>query len=288
MKKVLLLLVSALVATACTKDRIISRKNEPVIPKIFGSVYGVNGFAEAEETFGEYTIFGVVANGGVTIRAKAKAFNPNRSSVYLYASFMPDKTRRLSRIDVGDFIINREKWEFQDVAYMPSGLDPDAESEFAADLFGKDVSISLEQGGQTVVSSNFRAPVRLTQFDVANSSPVSPSVDVRWIPIAKGVNIDWNADRLNENGLVLTMISQGDTNNAPNTGSKKTRYKGIFIEDDDGEYTIPTSFFENLTKDELINLTLYRGKFDYIRDDGKGYDYKFYALSEISGYFKVQ
>jgi len=42
---------------------------------------------------------------------------------------------------------------------------------------------------------------------------------------------------------------------------------------------------ENLTKDELINLTLYRGKFDYIRD---GYDYNFYALSEISGYFKVQ
>ena len=288
MKKILIILASALITTACNKGGSILQEDTPLSFRSFGSVYGIEDYAEAKEKFGEYTIFGVIPNGGVTIRAKAKAFDPNRSSAYLRASFMPDKTQRSNRIDAGDFFINREKWEFQDVAYMPSGLDPDAESEFATNLFGQEVSMSLEQGHQTIVSSNFRAPVLLTQFDVANSSPVSPSVDVKWIPIEEAVTINWNADPLNENGLVLVLTSQGDKYNEPKAGPKETHLMAAFIEEDDGAYTIPNGFFQNLTEDQLVNLTLYRGKFDYIEDDGRGYDYKFYALSEISGYFAVQ
>ncbi len=201
---------------------------------------------------------------------------------------MPDKTQRSNRIDAGDFFINGEKFEFQEIAYMPSNLNEKEGIEFAKNLFGQEVSIFLEQAGKTVVSSDFRAPVLLTQFDVLNSSLVSPSVDVKWISIEEDVTINWNADSLNKNGLVLTLTSQGDKYNARKPGPIETQYEAAFIEDDDGEYIIPNSFFRNLTKDQLINLTLYRGKFDYIKDDGQGHDYKFYALSEISGYFAVR
>jgi hypothetical protein len=117
---------------------------------------------------------------------------------------------------------------------------------------------------------------------------VNPSVDVRWISLEENITINWNADSLNENGLVLRLTSQGDKYNAPKPGPKETHLTAVFIEEDDGAYTIPNSFFQGLTKDQLINLTLYRGKFDYTKDDGRGYDYKFYALSEISGYFAVR
>jgi apolipoprotein N-acyltransferase len=281
MKKILIVLLSALIVTSCTKEESISQENATLSFRSFGSVYGVDDYAEAKERFGEYTIFGVVPNGGVTVRAKAKAFDPNRNSVYLNASFMPDKTQRSNRIDAGDFFINREKFEFQEVGYMPSNLNESERIEFTENLFGQELSISLEQGGQTVVSSNFRAPVLLTQFDVVNSSPVSPAVDVKWISIEESVTINWNADPLNENGLVLVLTSQGDKYNAPKAGPKDTHLMATFIEEDDGEYTIPHDFFQNLTEEQLINLTLYRGKFDYIQDDGQGYDYKFYAMQRM-------
>jgi hypothetical protein len=284
-KEILSIFVVAIMLVSCQKEN--NSPSDLITSRNFGSVFGIDDYAEAKERFGEYIIFGVLPNGGVLIRATAHANNPERDGLAsLGASFMPDKNQRANRIDAGDFFINGEKWEFQEGLYVSSDLDKNARRDFIRGLFGQAVSISLEKAGQTIVSSNFRAPVRLTQFDVANTSFIDDT-HVKWLPI-ENVTINWNADPLNENGLVLLLTSQGDKYDEPKHGPKETHMMAAFIEEDDGEYTIPNSFFKDLSKDQLIHLTLHRGKFDYIEDDGRGHDYKFYALSEISGYFVIQ
>jgi hypothetical protein len=290
-KEILPIFAMAIILVSCQKEN--NSPSDLITSRNFGSVFGITDYEEAKRTIGDYAIFGILTNGGVRARVATYVQSipqiEEMNAPALTVSFMPDKSQRTNRTDAGDFFINGMKWEFQEQEgkYWSNELTMSTFEEYVLNLFGQEVSISLQRDGQTIVSTSFRAPDRLTQFDIPNTPFVAPPSEVRWLS-TNNVNISWNADPLNENGLLLVLTSQGDKLYEIKGGIKEWHYMAAFIQEDDGEYTIPNALFDNLEKNQRIRLTLYRGKFDYIEDDGYGYDYKFYALSEISDDFAIQ
>lgn len=275
-----ILLLTFLSLTSCRYDNEFANN--------FSSVFGIGDFETALEEVGEYAIFGARANGAILIKNSSSSTNGEEHNVsYVFASFMPDMTQQSVRTDVGVFRINDQEWVFEDDKYVNPELERGEIGENALSLFGKDVDLSLVRNGQTIVAANFRAPEYLHYFEISNTEIIDPISPVRWLDKNEST-MYWNSDPLNKNGVLLVLTSQKDVVGEISHGQKQTYYKVFFVQDDDGTEIIPSSFFEGFNSEETIILTLYRGKFDFIGDDGAGNSYKFYALADVKAHFAIK
>lgn len=280
MNKVWIFLI-ALLFFSCNK--------EPDFSNNFSSIFGINDYEKALNEVGKYAIFATISNGGVLIQNKASKLASDQSynSSSIFASFLPDIKNTSNRIDAGIYKVNNKKWEFKDGQYLPSDFSDGGIDDFASSLFGKEVVISLEKSKNTIVSTKFYAPMKISELHFTNTDNIDDNSAVMWLN-RTSTEVKWNEDKKNENGVLLVLSSQKDKLGGISQGAKQTTYKALLIKNDIGSFKIPSSFFDGFKTNERIRLTLYRGNFEFIQDDGAGNSYKFYALSENSREFALK
>lgn len=255
----------------------------------FASVFGIEDFAEAVELMGDYAIFGANVNGGALIKQNTLQLRDNsmnQSSIFV--SYIPDLMDRTNRADGGRYIINQQVAEFTGEGYEFTGLDREGQSSFASSLFGNEVSIQVEDEGQTFIDVQLNAPTAINQLGFERVEYYDASTNIRKWDKSQGLPITWNADPLNKNGVLVVLSSNGDKIGEITHGPKPTTYNILMIEEDDGSQLLPSSVLDGFETNQLFTLTLYRGGFSYLDNDATGDSYKFYALSSIEAEFVVK
>lgn len=281
MKNTYLFFLMTLLFFSCNK--------EPDFSNNFSSFFGINDYEKALSEVGKYAIFATVPNGGLLIENKAAklAVDQFYNTSSIFATFMPDVNLTSNRTDAGIYKVNGKNWEFKNGQYLPTDISDNDIDNFASSLFGKETELSLEKNNNTIVTTKFYAPLKISELVFSNTTNVDESSAVMWLN-KNSTEIKWNEDTKNENGVLLVLSSQKDKLGIISQGAKQTTYKVLLIKNDIGSFTIPSSFFNGFETNDRIRLTLYRGNFVFIEDDGAGKSYKFYALSENSRDFALK
>lgn len=281
MKHIILLLAILVSFSSCQKE-----DNDP---SNFSSVFGITDFQLAKTSIGEYSIFGVNPNGGVTIRTSSiNSSGELLHTTSAFATFKPDNNRPSERTDTGDFYLNGDKWEYIDGQYVNSNLVQSNYQNYILNLFGKDLSFALKRNDEVVIEENIKAPMYLSNLAVEGTEKIDENSNVEWLDGDRDLLLEWNQDLTNKKGVLLVLTSQRDRVDEITSGHKETYVKVLFIENDDGEQIINKAFFSDLASKEMLTLTLYRGGFAYVASDGLGNDFKFYALSDFSAQFALR
>ena len=93
---------------------------------------------------------------------------------------------------------------------------------------------------------------------------------------SEGFVLEWNADSLNEEGLVIIVEYFGE-NVIPSNNTNEHLQNIDMIEEDNGKIVLKSSIFNNIPNLALVDLILLRGNVKIEEIDGESY--KFYAES---------
>jgi hypothetical protein len=147
------------------------------------------------------------------------------------------------------------------------------------DLFGREITLStknsVERNGETY------GPYYVPEIIEANI-PIENSQKV----LRDGSVITWNADPLNEQG-VLIIVDYANTEN-----NVRERQVEIEVVPDNGSYTFMRSDFPLIPEKSLVILRVIRGVYDFIDFDNFSgtheEDFLFIMNTETAGYVKYE
>ena len=271
MKNLKLFSFSLLVVfSACTKD---------IKPSEELKLFGFKNIDEVRAHLGKYADLFVTTNGSI-YQSSIKSNNLTTEDWDIFARFTNDPFA--PRINGGDFFINTTKMVFDNAkqTYVVSGKDNPSEEELGLLLkgnFGKENEAKLIRNGETIFQSHYYVPNEIAATNLTNFERYDGSA---FIKISrKGLNLQWNKDAKNANGVVAYLSWTGDNVDLP--ADKQGTQGNVEIAakfEDTGNTTISSNFFQGIPKHASFTLFLIRGNVE-VKDGSDNKNYKFYSYS---------
>ena len=278
MKKSLSILI-LLISISCGKEN--NSNNDATM------IWGISSQEEAYNLLGDYAHFIFTEASGLTLRSK---LSPREFISIPSAYYRTDKQSELA--DGGSYFIGDVEFVFQeDVAlYLPIGYTAPLTDEELTNIMipflGTTQNFRLVRAGNTIFSKNIYIPeqidvnINLAQHEVTG-----------YYEIDKNSNLDisWNADANNENGVLMIITWTGHVyGTQPQDIEYKYEQKAVLAETDDGHYSIPSSMFEDVPENALFQIKFVRGSLEkaYIDDTEEGF--QVYSISENIQHFIVK
>ena len=276
MKKSLIFCFSIfLLISSCTKDVTISSVN----------VFGFKSMAEARSQLGKYADLFLAADGSVSLES-TRFNNTDVEDWDIFARFNPDPFS--PRADGGDFFINDNKLAFNQISQtylLPSPNENLSDKELSLLLksnFGKENDVKLIRNNSIIFQTKNYVPNEIKATNLNEFVKFSGS---NFLEISRGgMNLSWNKDNNNKNGIIVYLSWTGDRTDLPVNEQGTSGNKDVAIRfDDTGEATLPSAFFEGLPKKSSFTISLLRSNIEIIEGSDKK-KYKFYANS----WYKIQ
>ena len=243
------------------------------------NAFGFTNMTEAKQQLGKYADLFLGADGSVYISA-IRFHNLEDEDWDIFARF--NSTQFAPRSDGGEFSVNTHKMVF-DKTKQVYALQPDdnlSEKELGKLLkssFGTDNDAKLVRDGKIVFQASAYVPQQIVPSNLEQYPKYQGG---HFIQISrKGMEVLWNQDTKNTNGVVAYLSWTGDQVDVPVNEQGTKGNKDIAAKfDDTGNVTIPSSFFAGLPKNAAFTISFIRGNVELKEGEDKR-KYKFYSNS---------
>jgi hypothetical protein len=272
MKKKLFVLSSILllIASSCKK------KDES--PEI--NAFGLKTIEEAEAVLGKYAGYFSMVEGSVFTTVSQYNDLPDLS----YSTFARfNAVNTASRSNGGVFFLNDLEFYFDESAksYVVKGLENDTEHKLlkpaVEKMYGTQVNAKLVKDGKEVVNISYYSPKKL---NAKTNNEIVPLTSFYEVKQEEGIEISWDRDEKNSNGVVLYVAWTGDKINLSAAEQGTAGFKEFVSKvDDTGKVKMPYSYFKELPAGAIFTIFVMRGNIEIVKGtDAKSY--RFYNLSE--------
>ncbi len=251
-----------------------------VKPETAVSIFGFQNMSDARQQLGSYADLFTTVSGSVFV-SSTKFYSSEEEDWDIFARFVADPLSQ-NRVDGGEFHINERKLLFDKVkqTYVLSPNNDLSGKELGKLLksnFGKENEAKLLKDGKTIFQTTAYIP---NEIVASNLSSFEKYTGSNFIKLGrKGMNIQWNRDEKNTNGVVAYLSWTGDNVDLPVNEQGTQGKKDIAAKfDDTGEATIPSTFFEGLPKNAAFTISFIRGGV-VVKAGSDNNKYKFYSNS---------
>jgi hypothetical protein len=288
--------IAAIIATitfaSCAKN----------IPESFQRKAEINGttvvyeMSRSPKTYVYEDIFDET-DGLLSVRAKHTFNGTSGFHEYWVSNILLDKTNSPTTSIDGGLIstgidgqdpVNQEFDIASEGRQYISSVSLESEAEIVSTFWGNNIAFSLDGNSSTGVpqlQQELYIPleIELTAPDPSSMIATVGATGSEGIPnydIANSLQVTWNQDNSNENGIVIIVNWDGMVFNPTiGRGEFTDGYSNYYvITDDDGSYTLDNSIFAELGADKMITVSILRGNIEIIEESSK--TYSFYGLTE--------
>lgn len=201
-------------------------------------------------------------DGSYILRA-SKSLNQQSPEIFIGGEFFKEKDH-VNRVKVADFItINNlevSKYNVSNGYYSLTNNNMDK-----LGLYGKYLTFNFQniQGrSSTSDSINFYSPNIINVNQNHFIQQTNKSIDRN-----STINIEWNKDILNTNGVVVIVYWYGDinkfsdVNGNPLPNNAGTIVRNVDVCDDNGSYQLTSKNFKDIPKDAKVDIIVLRGNY---------------------------
>ena len=270
--------VLLLVISSCGKEELEVKKVD--------LVDAISSYNDAKEKLGVYADFLFFTKSAISIVCNTATMEdpPGSGRVAQKSRFSLSKYIRVPNsefsgtegiVDGGTIYVNDLKFDY-DVnkkLYTPTGddlRDDPASQEDIRELYGREVEFSIvDKNKNKAFSKTIYAP------EIIMPNPLNFEVIEGYQNrvLTGDLELSWNADPKNKNGIALYVIWDGQMNSTnpwePSSQSNKSERFGVFIPEDDGHCIIPAKYFKKIPSKAIFIVNVYRGiasKEDFLLD----------------------
>lgn len=150
----------------------------------------------------------------------------------------------------------------------------------AADLFGQKIEFVISRANS---KSNSSSPSVVTDsmYIPTKIKLLSPKLDYETDLIFPSMEITWNADPLNQQGVVFVLVFE-ILNNSNFIDQNSKDFIRTEITPDDGNYKLPASLFKSVPKGAAVSIIMTRGNFQYAHNEELDEVYSLYTHTDIT------
>ena len=271
MKNTILIFCSILfLLPSCSKD-------EQKIEDNKGDIFGFQTVEEAKTHLGIYADIFSSTNGSMYIRS-TKFGNNNGEQAEIFGRFRERSNQPPS--NGGEYQFGDLKLSFDETTqtYLPQGgtLSNDEKLNRISNLFGNQNRFTLIKNGISVLDFQQYVPSKL-QVNVENAVNHQGS-NLKAIERDK-VEITWNKDNSNENGIIAYLWWNGDRTDVSvyDQGEGDIINRAVKI-DELGQSIISQELFEGIPKNAIVTLFFIRGNIELREVEGESF--KFYSVTQ--------
>lgn len=248
MKKYLSIILLSMVAFACQK--------EEATP---ANIFGFTNFELAKEKLGKYADIFAESNGSIYF----DAISSNNSSEVdwdIFARFNPTFSK--DRTNGGIYQIDDIKLvagadgEYS-IENKPN-LSEVEQGQLISKFYGKTIGLSLVRDGQEIFKESLYVPEKI-QINNFGTDKLLPNTGL-YSASRKGVNLSWNADANNKEGIVAYLVWTGDKIDLAGDQQGKAGFKEVAAKfDDKGKAFLPSEYFTDVPKNAIFTIFTIRG-----------------------------
>jgi hypothetical protein len=150
-------------------------------------------------------------------------------------------------IDDGNSLLNLGEIKFNEIAVNPDEhneyqLKPNTE---CVGLYGKEVNVKIK--GQST-SFYLSEPIKFINWEINDE-------------VYPGYTVEWNKDEKNKIGVAIRLLysSNGDNYQYKEQGFSENKANYIFLNEDNGSYTLKESDFDGIPNGAIVSLGMARG-----------------------------
>ncbi|MEO0044139.1 MAG: hypothetical protein RL329_3587 [Bacteroidota bacterium] len=259
---------------ACRKEN----NNTPV------QVFGFTTLQAAREHLGKYADLFLTVEGSAYV-SSTQYYGSEQKEWEIFARYNAEQLSE--RSDGGTFFINQNKLVYDKILGTYILLPNNDLSSIELDKllkkdFGNDNVLKIIKNKDTIFQTQTYVPHEIAATNLNKYEKVAGS---DFIKISrKEVNLQWNKDSRNTNGVVVFLSWSGDNMSKPINEQGTGGQKQVAVKlDDNGNATLPTTFFDGVPINAAFTISMIRGNIEVAtgKDSRK---YKFYATS----WYKIQ
>lgn len=180
---------------------------------------------------------------------------------YSFSAYFKNHPDSPANYSVGSMLCNGKTIPLVNIENNTYKLDENSGANDAfTNWFGNTITTSYAGGG-TYSSATFSLN-KYKEFDYFTLSGVSGKNNIYNKSAMGGVMINWNADSTNTDSVYLEITYDYELSKIYNAGTSTTPVSKVIRINDNGSYTIPSSFFSPFHSNSYNRIALYRGSYD--------------------------
>jgi hypothetical protein len=246
------------------------------------NAFGFTTIEDAEKNLGNFAKAFYVVDGSIYTRFEQNGVGSTFSSNGFVDGWFTGGSG-LERTNGGTFTIDNIEYYFDKTAngYVAKGFENDLDHSLMTSavkkMYGKQVNAKLVREGKEIFSSSYYSPLIL---NANTSNQILDGSSFHQIDEKNGLNLTWDKDLDNKDGVVIHIFWSGDKLDIPFSAQGTAGNKEFATKiDDTGSINLPYSFFSKLPKNAIFSVNIFRGKIDIITGTDN-HAYKVYNLAE--------